>query len=126
MLATSIDCRLNVNVGLEGRVHPRELSGNELVTLVSLVINIKDDLGDEVTSYYYFQFLDKDSRTLQSLVAGYIRSSYWYDGYVTVLYEDVLMNLLRDYDSRLQGGKPVSRVVDILEGELLRLDEFRR
>ena len=36
------------------------------------------------------------------------------------------MNLLRDYDSRLQGGKPVSRVVDILEDELLRLDEFRR
>lgn len=126
LLATSIDCRLNVNVGLEGRVHPRELSGNELVTLVSLVMNIKDDLGNEVTSYYYFQFLDKDSRTLQSLVAGYIRSSYWYDDYVTVLYEDVLMNLLRDYDSRLQGGKPVSRIVDILEDELLRLDEFRR
>lgn len=126
LLVKPIDCKLNVNLGLEGKVHPRELSGNELVTLVSLVINIKDDLGNEVTSYYYFQFLDKDSRTLQSLVAGYIRSSYWYDDYVTVLYEDVLMNLLRDYDSRLQSGKPVSRIVDILEDELLRLDEFRR
>lgn len=126
LLVKPIDCKLNVNLGLEGKVHPRELSGNELVTLVSLVINIKDDLGGKVTSYYYFQFLDEDSRTLQSLVAGYIRSSYWYDDYVTVLYEDVLMNLLRDYDSRLQGGKPVSRIVDILEDELLRLDEFRR
>jgi hypothetical protein len=124
LLATSIDCRLNVNVGLEGRVHPRELSGNELVTLVSLVMNIKDDLGNEVTSYYYFQFLGRDSRTLQSLVAGYIRSSYWYDDYVTVLYEDVLMNLLRDYDSRLQSGKPVSRLVDALEDELLRLNRL--
>ena len=126
LLVKPIDCKLTVNLGLEGEVHPRELSGNELVTLVSLVIDIKDDLGSEVTSYYYFQFLDKDSRTLQSLVAGYIRSSYWYDDYVTVLYEDVLMNLLRDYDSRLQGGKPVSRIVDALEDELLRLDEFRR
>lgn len=126
LLVKPIDCRLDVNLGLEGKVHPRELSGNELVTLVSLVINTKDDLGNEVTSYYYFQFLDKDSRTLQSLVAGYIRSSYWYADYVTVLYEDVLMNLLRDYDSRLQGGKPVSRIVDALEDELLRLDEFRR
>lgn len=121
LLVKPIDCKLNVNLGLEGKVHPRELRGNELVTLVSLVINIKDDLGNEVTSYYYFQFLDRDSRTLQSLVAGYIRSSYWYDDYVTVLYEDVLMNLLRDYDSRLQSGKPVSRIVDALEDELLRL-----
>lgn len=121
LLVKPIDCKLNVNLGLEGKVHPRELSGNELVTLVSLIINVKDDLGNEVTSYYYFQFLDKDSRTLQSLVAGYIRSSYWYDDYVTVLYEDVLMNLLRDYDSRLQSGKPVSRIVDALEDELLRL-----
>ena len=122
LLVKPIDCKLNVNLGLEGKVHPRGLSGNELVTLVSLVINIKDDLGNEVASYYYyFQFLDKDSRTLQSLVAGYIRSSYWYDDYVTVLYEDVLMNLLRDYDSRLQSGKPVSRIVDILEVELLNL-----
>lgn len=121
LLVKPIDCRLDVNLGLEGKVHPRELSGNELVTLVSLVINTKDDLGNEVTSYYYFQFLDKDSRTLQSLVAGYIRSSYWYADYVTVLYEDVLINLLRDYDSRLQSGKPVSRIVDILEDELLNL-----
>lgn len=124
LFVTPIDCRLDVNVGLEGKVHPRELSGNELVTLVSLVINVKDDLGNEVKSNYYFQFLDRDSRTLQSLVAGYIRSSYWYDDYVTVLYEDVLMNLLRDYDSRLQSGKPVSRVVDALEDELLRLDRL--
>lgn len=124
LLLTPIDCRLNVNVGLEGKVHPRELSGNELVTLVSLVIDVKDDLGNEVTSYYYFQFLERDSRTLQSLVAGYIRSSYWYDDYVTVLYEDVLMNLLRDYDSRLQSGKPVSRIVDILEDELLNLNRL--
>lgn len=124
LLVKPIDCKLNVNLGLEGKVHPRELSGNELVTLVSLVITIKGDLGDEVTSYYYFQFLDKDSRTLQSLVAGYIRSSYWYDDYVTVLYEDVLMNLLRDYDLRLQSGKPVSRIVDILEDELLRLNRL--
>lgn len=121
LLVKPIDCRLNVNLGLEGKVRPRDLGGNELVTLVSLVINIKDDLGNDVTSYYYFQFLDRDSRTLQSLVAGYIRSSYWYDDYVTVLYEDVLMNLLRDYDSRLQSGKPVSRIVDALEDELLRL-----
>ena len=124
LLVKPIDCRLDVNLGLEGKVHPRELSGNELVTLVSLVINTKDDLGNEVTSYYYFQFLDKDSRTLQSLVAGYIRSSYWYADYVTVLYEDVLINLLRDYDSRLQSGKPVSRIVDILEDELLNLDRL--
>lgn len=124
LLVKPIDCKLNVNLGLEGKVHPRELSGNELVTLVSLVINVKDDLGGDVTSYYYFQFLDKDSRTLQSLVAGYIRSSYWYVDYIEVLYEDVLMNLLRDYDSRLQGGKPVSRIVDILEDELLRLDRL--
>lgn len=124
LLVKPIDCKLNVNLGLEGKVHPRELSGNELVTLVSLVINIKDDLGNEVTSYYYFQFLDKDSRTLQSLVAGYIRSSYWYEDYIDVLYEDVLMNLLRDYDSRLQGGKPVSRIVNVLEDELLRLDRL--
>lgn len=124
LLVKPIDCRLDVNLGLEGKVHPRELSGNELVTLVSLVINTKDDLGNEVTSYYYFQFLDKDSRTLQSLVAGYIRSSYWYADYVTVLYEDVLINLLRDYDSRLQSGKPVSRIVDILEYELLNLDRL--
>lgn len=124
LLVKPIDCKLNVNLGLEGKVHPRELSGNELVTLVSLVINIKDDLGNDVTSYYYFQFLDKDSRTLQSLVAGYIRSSYWYEDYIDVLYEDVLMNLLRDYDSRLQGGKPVSRIVNVLEDELLRLDRL--
>lgn len=124
LLVKPIDCRLTVNLGLEGKVHPRELSGNELVTLVSLVINVKDDLGNEVTSYYYFQFLDRDSRTLQSLAAGYIRSSYWYDDYIEVLYEDVLMNLLRDYDSRLQGGKPVSRIVGILEDELLRLDRL--
>lgn len=124
LLVKPIDCRLDVNLGLEGKVHPRELSGNELVTLVSLVINTKDDLGNEVTSYYYFQFLDKDSRTLQSLVAGYIRSSYWYEDYIDVLYEDVLMNLLRDYDSRLQGGKPVSRIVNVLEDELLRLDRL--
>lgn len=124
LLVKPIDCRLDVNLGLEGKVHPRELSGNELVTLVSLVINTKDDLGNEVTSYYYFQFLDKDSRTLQSLVAGYIRSSYWYVDYVTVLYEDVLINLLRDYDSRLQSGKPVSRIVDILEDELLNLNRL--
>lgn len=124
LLVKPIDCRLNVNLGLEGKVHPRDLSGNELVTLVSLIINVKDDLGNEVTSYYYFQFLDKDSRTLQSLVAGYIRSSYWYDDYIEVLYEDVLMNLLRDFDLRLQGGKPVSRIVDVLEDELLRLDRL--
>lgn len=121
LLVKPIDCRLNVNLGLEGKVRPRDLGGNELVTLVSLVINIKDDLGNDVTSYYYFQFLDKDSRTLQSLVVGYIRSSYWYEDYIDVLYEDVLMNLLRDYDSRLQGGKPVSRIVNVLEDELLRL-----
>jgi hypothetical protein len=124
LLVKPIDCRLNVNLGLEGKVRPRDLGGNELVTLVSLVINIKDDLGNDVTSYYYFQFLDKDSRTLQSLVVGYIRSSYWYEDYIDVLYEDVLMNLLRDYDSRLQGGKPVSRIVNVLEDELLRLDRL--
>jgi hypothetical protein len=121
LLVAPIDCRLNVNVGLEGKVHPRELSGNELVTLISLTIKVKDDLGDEIKSNYYFQFLDRDSRTLQSLVAGFIRSSYWYDDYVTVLYEDVLMNLLRDYDSRLQSGKPVSRIVSVVENELLSL-----
>lgn len=121
LLVTPIDCRLDVNVGLEGKVHPRELSGNELVTLISLNIKVKDDLGNEIKSNYYFQFLDRDSRTLQRLVGGFIRSSYWYDDYVTVLYEDVLMNLLRDYDSRLQSGKPVSRIVGVLEEELLRL-----
>ena len=121
LLVAPIDCRLNVNVGLEGEVHPRELSGNELVTLISLTIKVKDDLGDEIKSNYYFQFLDRDSRTLQSLVAGFIRSSYWYDDYVMVLYEDVLMNLLRDYDSRLQSGKPVSRIVSVVENALLSL-----
>lgn len=124
LLVKPIDCRLNVNLGLEGKVRPRDLGGNELVTLVSLVINIKDDLGNDVTSYYYFQFLDKDSRTLQSLVAGYIRSSYWYEDYIDVLYEDVLMNLLRDYDSRLQSGKPVSRIIDVLEDEVLNLERL--
>ena len=121
LLVAPIDCRLNVNVGLEGEVHPRELSGNELVTLVCFSMGLRDDLKSETKFNYYFQFLDRDSRTLQSLVAGFIRSSYWYDDYVTVLYEDVLMNLLRDYDSRLQSGKPVSRIVSVVENELLSL-----
>lgn len=119
-----IKCNMVVNLGLVQGVEPCDLSGCEMVDLLKLTFLMKDDVGCEDKYNYYFDYLNRDSRSVEGMFIDFLKSPYWYEDYITCLYSDMLSVLLEKCSGRLACGKPVSRIVDVLEDELLNLERL--
>lgn len=115
-----IKCHMVVNLGLSRDLEPRDLEGNEIVDLQHINFFLKDDEGYESKHSYFFDYLDKDLRGLDGMLIDFIRSPHWYGDYVKFLYEEMLWGLLEVYRGRLAYGKPVKRIVKVLENEVAR------
>ena len=111
------------NVTIDGRSFDlalEDLKGLKFDSMNYVLLSLRGDDGRKVDFMYDFYDLFLKTYGFPSFWRDYVRSLLWYDDYVKFLYEEMLWGLLEVYRGRLTYGKPVKRIVKVLENEVAR------